>query len=469
MSKDPDVIVIGAGAAGLAAAAALRDAGLAVIILEARDRIGGRMFTVQDSRCNAPVELGAEFIHGRPPEIWNLLRQHKIRTREVNGDTWCVQNGQVTTCDFFSDVDRILKKMDARKRDQSFLKFLENCCPTSKNDSRMRQAKEWTTGYVSGFNAADPALVGVHWLVRGMRAEEKIEGHRAFRAEHGYADLLSAFEKRLGNIIVQKNTIVENIRWRPGQVEISSRGPEGRRVFSAARVLITVPLGVLQARVHEVGAIRFSPELPVQKQKAIKNIIMGKVIRVTLRFRERFWAELPKRRKNNLKTMDKMSFLLSHGGWLPTWWTMSSEKLPFLTGWAPFRCAEKLSGRSKQFVVEQALNTLHRLLGVSVRELEGLFEDAYCHDWQNDPFSRGAYSYGRVGGDGAEQALARPVRNTLFFAGEATDLEGHNGTVHGAIASGRRAAEEIVADAFQIKSAVEKQNALRSKVRQTRL
>jgi monoamine oxidase len=71
-------------------------------------------------------------------------------------------------------------------------------------------------------------------------------------------------------------------------------------------------------------------------------------------------------------------------------------------------------------------------------------EAAYFHDWQSDPFSRGAYSYGKVGSDGAQQALGSPVENVLFFAGEATDVSGHNGTVHGAIASGYRAAEEIL-------------------------
>jgi monoamine oxidase len=86
---------------------------------------------------------------------------------------------------------------------------------------------------------------------------------------------------------------------------------------------------------------------------------------------------------------------------------------------------------------------LHRLLGVRIQELEGLLEHAYFHDWQADPFSRGAYSYGKVGGDQAPKALAMPVDNTLFFAGEATDANGLNGTVHAAIASGRRAALEI--------------------------
>jgi monoamine oxidase len=87
-----------------------------------------------------------------------------------------------------------------------------------------------------------------------------------------------------------------------------------------------------------------------------------------------------------------------------------------------------------------------RLLKVSSDDRARLLEAEYFHNWQSDPFSRGAYSYGKVGADGAQEALASPVENTLFFAGEATDIWGHNGTVHGAIASGVRAAREILAE-----------------------
>ena len=449
MTKDADIIIVGAGAAGISAAVSLARAGMNITILEARNRIGGRIFTLHDSVCDPPIELGAEFIHGLPSETWSLLGSVNARITEVDGDTWCVQGGKLKTCDFFSEVDRILKKMDGRKRDQSFADFLKGCRATSKNKRTFREAKEWATSYVSGFNAADPAIVGVHWLVKGMRAEEKIEGDRAFRAEHGYADLINVFDKQLkeSGITVRTSTIVERINWSKGQVEIDATGANGDEKVRASGVLVTVPLGVLQARDTELGAIRFNPELPAAKLEAIQNIMMGKVIRVTLRFSKRFWEDLPKNRKKNTKSMDGMSFLLSHDEWFPTWWTMSPRKLPLLVGWAPFHCAERLSGQSQSFVVDRALQALQRLTGVGMRELEGLLEYAYCHDWQSDPFSRGAYSYGKVGGDGAERKLAKPVQNTLFFAGEATDIGGHNGTVHGAIASGKRAAREIARSA----------------------
>jgi phytoene dehydrogenase-like protein len=208
MPTEPDVIVVGAGAAGISAAVALARQGLSVTVIEARARIGGRIFTLRDSKYRAPVELGAEFIHGRPPEILKLLKLHNVEIREVAGRNWCVSDGRVGPCDFFSDVDKILKKMDDRKPDRSFLDFLHDCCPDSPNSPQMQEAKRWATGYVSGFNAADPALVGVHWLVKGMRAEEKIEGDHAFRAARGYSDLVEIFQEQLDDcgVLVQTNT-----------------------------------------------------------------------------------------------------------------------------------------------------------------------------------------------------------------------------------------------------------------------
>ncbi|MFY9950263.1 MAG: NAD(P)/FAD-dependent oxidoreductase [Candidatus Sulfotelmatobacter sp.] len=441
-----DVIIIGAGASGISAATALANAGLSITLLEARDRIGGRICTLQDPNLHAPIELGAEFIHGRPPEILDLLKGHHVQIREVDGDNWCVEDGRVSLCDFFSDVDQILQKMREHKnRDESFADFLKHSTSQLPDTPSLRRAKQWATGYVSGFNAADPALVSVNWLVQEMRAEEQIEGDRAFRAEDGYADLIEIFQRQLreSGILLHKNTIVDSIQWRKGQVEITASGANEIAAFSAPRVLITVPLGVLQAQDGDKGAIRFVPELPQQKQNAIQNIAMGKVIRVTLRFRERFWKDLPHSRETRSKSMDGMSFLFSHDDWFPTWWTTAPIKLPLLTGWAPFHCASRLSGQSESLVIEHSIAALHRLLGVGIRELAGLLEHAYFHDWQTDPFSRGAYSYGKVGGDQAPKALAMPVDNTLFFAGEATDANGLNGTVHSAIASGRRAALEI--------------------------
>ncbi len=289
--------------------------------------------------------------------------------------------------------------------------------------------------------------MGVHWLVQGMRAEEQIEGDRAFRSKNGYADVLDILLQDLApsGVAIESETIVDSVKWTPGKAEITAhRANEVNKScsFVSGKVLVTLPLGVLQTPDGQDGAVRFTPALPRTKIEVLAKLQMGKIIRVTLRFRQRFWETLSAPSRGS-KTLDGMSFLFSDDDWYPTWWTMMPGKLPIITGWAPFRCAERLSGKSQSFVVDHALQTLGKLLNISSAKLAQLLEDSYFHDWQNDQFSRGAYSYGGVDADGAQAALASPVESTLFFAGEATDMSGHNGTVHGAIASGRRAAREI--------------------------
>ena len=443
MSSDPAVIVIGAGLAGLAAACQLGRAGVRVQIIEARDRIGGRVLTHLDPGCDCPIEFGAEFIHGKPPEIWDLLRKAKAEITEVQGDAWCAEEDRLSPCGFWDDVDEILGQMDDSKPDESFAVFLDRCCGSPKTKAKQR-AKQRAEGYVSGFNAADPTLVGVHWLVKEMQAEEKIEGSRAFRCRNGYKDLLDVFQEELKNysVAVHTETVVQQVHWNAGNVKVGFRNEKGESTFEAPRVLITLPLSLLKARVGQPGVVQFTPELPRQKKEALDRLEMGKVIRVTLRFRERFWDSI--RPPDARASLSNMSFLFSQDDWFPTWWTAHPAKSPIITGWAPFRSAERLSGRSPSFVVEHSLQTLSTLLRVSQSELQNIFGEAYFHDWQTDPFSLGAYSYGKVGANEAQQALVEPIQNKLYFAGEATDTAGNNGTVHGAIASGYRAAKQIL-------------------------
>lgn len=430
--------------AGLAAARELGRAGLSVCILEARDRIGGRVFTIHDPNINAPVELGAEFIHGRAREIWDPLEKAGAEITEVDGDYWCISDGRLSECDFFDEVHSILEKMDDSAPDESFLEFLAHRFGAPRTKAQ-REIQRHAISYVSGFNAADPALVGIHWLVQGMRAEEKIQGDRAFRANTGYAALVNFFRDQISAYAtdLRLGTVVQTVNWRPGNVKVTAQNARGSLLLETPRVLVTLPLALLRAQSSESGIVQFAPGLPQEKREALDKLEMGKVIRVVLRFRERFWESIrpsPRSRKN----LSDMAFLFSQSEWFPTWWTTMPEKTPLITAWAPFRAAARLSGQGESFVTERALQTLSELLGPTSGELQGLLEQSYVHDWQSDPFSLGAYSYGKVGADGAQQTIAAPVAGTLFFAGEATDTAGHNGTVHAAIATGYRAAAEIL-------------------------
>jgi monoamine oxidase len=236
---------------------------------------------------------------------------------------------------------------------------------------------------------------------------------------------------------------VTAIKWRQSIVTVSTRGSDGNRSYQAKKVVVTVPLPILSTESGKEGAIEFDPPLPLEKREALEKLEMGKVVRLVLRFRERFWDSIMPLGASG-KTLANMSFLLAEDEYFSTWWTTLPFREPQITGWAPFQCAERLSGKGDAFVTQCGLQSLSRILKVHLSDLEKLLEGAYFHDWQQDPFSRGAYSYGRVGADGAQQVLAKPLRAILYFAGEATASPGSNGTVHGAIASGYRAAAEIL-------------------------
>ncbi len=287
------------------------------------------------------------------------------------------------------------------------------------------------TAYVEGFNAARAERIGVRSLVEEARASDSIGGDQPYRLLCGYDRLSEHLRNAAGDAALRLNTEVTALRWRRGAVEAEARTRTGRPAgpFTANRALVTVPLGVLQA-----GGIRFDPEPP--NLEAARRLEMGQAVRVTLRFRERFWE--------HRRATAELSFLHAPDPWMSTWWSALPLRAPLLTGWAGGAVAEQYAGRGEGFAVDQATGALARVLNIPRSEVEGQLEAWYWHDWQADPYALGAYSYAPPGGAAARRALAAPAAGTLFFAGEATNQEGHGAMVHGAIAAGRRAAAEIL-------------------------
>jgi monoamine oxidase len=417
--KDPDVIVVGAGMAGLAAARRLAEAGLRVTLLEARDRIGGRILTIRSPHEKLPIELGAEFIHGRPPELLDLIHEAGLTLFEREGEVLCHDGKKMVDCDFF-EAFGVLDDLPAEP-DMSFTEFLAG---TQLPETVAARAK----AYVEGFNAADANLIGTAALRKQQQAEEAIDGDRSFRLLEGYDRLpqflLERFQTAGGYLHL--DTAVTEINWKPGQVRVTTANPAVPELH-APRAAIALPLGVLQAR--GVGkSVAISPD--TEASPAIQKMVMGAATRLTLLFRERFWKEL----------MPELSFLLTREVPLPTWWTSFPNQSPALTGWAGGPRA--LAAPSGVALQEEALAALSRVF--QRNDLRSLLVGAHTHDWQSDPFSRGAYSYAPKGALQASEELARPIENTLYFAGEHTDTTGHWGTVHAALGSGLRAAKQIL-------------------------
>jgi monoamine oxidase len=434
-----DVVVIGAGVAGLACAQALCEAGLRVTILDARSRVGGRIWTLHPSRTNAPVELGAEFIHGLPREVWQIVERAGLQTHELTGNRWRLEQARLAPVSGSWDlIDSIFRRIDESAPDQSFHEFLENACSDLPGHARIEAA-----AYVESFHACNAGRISAHALARWHRSDREIQGHRGFRFPNGYEDLVGALAAAIKPdlLTVRLNTVVTEIAWNPNTVEVTAQSPDQQQHASirADAAVITLPLGVLQAPPGTDGAVRFRPEL-TEKADALKQLAMGSGIRLVLCFRHAFWTE-PKLVRS---PMPDMSFLSSPEELFSTWWSSVFVGTAMLTGWSGGVRADKLSGRGNTDIMERGLEVLHHVFGVPLETLRDLLQEFFVHDWQSDPYCRGAYSYALPDGKEAARKLAAPVRNTLFFAGEATDFSGHNGTVHGAIASGQRAATELL-------------------------
>jgi monoamine oxidase len=436
-----DVAIIGGGAAGLSAARALVQSGLNVVVLEARDRIGGRIYTIRDPESHLPIELGAEFIHGAAEEIDELTHDAKLTAIEVAGDRWNANQGVFRRIEeFWEDLDRVMRKLDAKRSpDRSFAEFMDR----RPGGRRLAAERRLTQQFVENFHAADPERVSERALADGGSPGEDVRERRIGRVLDGYDRVVEFLASSLGDA-VRRSAIVTRVRWAPGNVAIESRHPDGRArpTLTARAAIVTVPIAVLQASPGEPGAIEFDPDLRA-KRDALARIHMGSVVRVTLRMSERFWAADWFAKQAGAKGLDTLSFLHTADDDFPIWWTAHPARVPMLVAWRGGVGAKRLAALASEEIVEVALTSLSRQTGVSRARLRNLLEGAWSHDWEHDPFSRGAYSYQGIGGADAPRELARSLRGTLFFAGEAADSEGRTGTVHGAIAGGKRAADEV--------------------------
>jgi monoamine oxidase len=418
---DRSVLIIGAGAAGLAAAEQLSRHGVEVTILEARDRTGGRMHTVQEPGVNVPIELGAEFVHGDRNVTWEFIRASNLGTAPVSDEHWRVTKGEwEQDSEFWDELTELTEKIDTNAPDEDFQSLLNRAGDLDEKTKWL--AKE----YVEGFHAANAERMSIHAFKKAEEAAEEEGGSRQFRMAKGYSGLVGWLVTRLAqsDVRILHNTIAKTIRWEPGHVEVEAETQGGLVEHHADAVIVTVPLGVLK-----LGEIAFEPALS-EKEEAINGLEMGMVVKVTLQFRSKFWPR------------ENFGFVHSDERWFPTWWT--DERGAVLTGWVGGPRAASLSKEGRDAIEAEAICTFARILKIESTQVKEFVVRCHTHDWTNDPYSGGAYSYTPVGMIEMPKRLAEPVADTIYFAGEATDGEGHQGTVHGALASGRKAAERIL-------------------------
>ena len=443
--KRVDVLIVGAGAAGLAAARDLSQAGRTVVIVEARPRVGGRVLTVHDPQSPAPVELGAEFVHGEPLVTLELARAARLTLLELPNIHEIANTGRLTPMrDLWTMMDQVYhdlgRRLAARGRDFPVGDYLVSAQLTPQQHGLLQD-------FVEGFYAAQPERlsaksVAAEATTGGSAAENATQGNQ-FRIAEGYDALMNWLRDALDpdRVEVRLSTIAESIRWKQGGVHVTSRGADGAELatIAARTAIVTVPLALLKQ-----GAIRFDPALAA-KQRALDGLEMGQIFKIVLRFREAFWDQpgFLEQRRAPASPVEGLSFLHSPAAEVRVWWTALPVRAPLLTGWVGGVAAESLLAAEPEARLERTLAALSETIAVPRRELEQQLDTWNTHDWRADPFARGVYSYIGVGGMSAPRALARPVEGTLFFAGEATNGE-QIGTVAGALESGRRAAREVL-------------------------
>ena len=432
-----DVIVIGAGAAGLAAARTLGNAGLGVSLLEARDRVGGRCWTRCEPGLAMPVEYGAEFIHGRPAATLSLLRELRIASIERGGTRWFVKRGDLQPADrtaLLASIRAGMERAGTPRPDISFAQYLSE----RLGKHLAPDAKIMAQRMVEGYDAADPATVSARAIVAEWAGDDGTGSDVNFRPRGGYGALLGALAAGATGtgVRLQLQSVVRAVRWQRGRVQV-----EGSRLGvpfreEAARVIVTLPLGVLQLARGEPGSVQFTPRLQA-KRAALGMLAAGPALKVVMRFRNAFWERIEQGRYR------RAGFFQAPDAAFPTFWTAYPTRAPMLAAWAGGPRAARMAGLGPNAIIRQALASLRSVFGAKI-DVEAELEGSYLHDWQSDPFARGAYSYVLVGGQGARKALAASIQGTLYFAGEAADFEGETGTVAGALQSGVHAARELV-------------------------
>lgn len=442
-----DVIVLGAGAAGLACAAALDAAGLHVTVLEARGRVGGRVLTVRPGGAPLPVELGAEFVHGAPREILSLAAAAGLHPVSVAERSWVAgERGLRPARHYDADIGQVLGALDAgREPDRSIADFLAEWRATHPDRA---PAAERARRFIEGFHAADTARASERALARESELAEEQEGseEQDFRLPEGYDRLLAHLHARLGpRVQVRLGARATVVRWASGRVAAEYRGADDAPGTVPARALVvTLPIAVLQLAHDHPHGVRFEPE-PPGKREALALLATGAARRVVLHLREPVWEREALRAPGERASAAGLGFLQAPHSPIPVWWPPSPLPAPYLTGWIGGPAAEALAGVGDDEMVARAIDALGVTLRLPRAEVEALVVAGHTYDWSRDPLARGAYSYTLVGGRDARAHLARPTGGTLFWAGEATHHRGAVATVHGALASGYRAADEVLA------------------------
>ncbi|AIE73534.1 FAD-dependent oxidoreductase [Synechocystis sp. CS-94] len=422
-SDAPSILIIGAGLAGLAAAQSLMKQGYAVRVLEARNRLGGRTWT-SNYWEDAPLDMGASWIQGTEDNPITKLAE-KIATPLVmtsydNAITYGV-GGQPFTAKEEQIIEQLEKKWQGAiataqngDTDQSLQAVIENTFSLENQPLGTKQIIDWyMNSTIEHEYASSLEDTSTYWF----DADGGFGGDDAIFVE-GYQAIVNYLAK---DILIEFNQIVESIDYSEEIPTVITN----QRTYTADQVIITLPLGVLKS-----GQVKFIPELPSSKQKAIKILGMGVLNKCYLRFPKVFWP----------KKVDWIEQVPTQRGLWSEWVNIFRvNQLPILLGFNAANEGKEIETWTNEEIVESAMETLRHLFGDDIPDPT----DYQITRWQSDPFSRGSYSFNALGSHpNMRDHLAKSLNDQIFFAGEATERD-YFATAHGAYLSGLRVAEEI--------------------------
>lgn len=418
-------IIIGAGAAGLMAAKIISATGEKVMILEAAQRIGGRIQTVHLPGFRQPIEAGAEFIHGNVPVTMQLLAEARIDYVPVGGKMWQSRNGKWQPQEEVTEGwDEVMQRMQELTTDMPVADFLYQYF-SGEQQASLRQSVQQ---FAEGFDLADIFTASTF----ALRDEWMHEYEEQYRLPGGYRQLIDylADTCRQQGCDIQTGCRVKQLEYESGKVAVTLA--DGR-TFTGSKAIVTVALGILQQDENAENAICFQPAI-ADYTRAFRKMGYGGVIKIAIQFRQPFWESIS----------DDISFILSNEN-IPTWWTQLSLHNGLLTGWLGGPAADSLRHTARQTIYETAVTSLAVIFGKKVEELEEMLTAWEVFNWPADIFAAGAYSFSTLATNKALQTVMQPIQDTLYFAGEAFYTGEHPGTVEAALESGKRVAQLITA------------------------
>jgi monoamine oxidase len=417
--KKEKIAIIGAGASGLYSAYLLLKEGLDVEIFEASSLLGGRIRPLVKF-SDFPVELGAEEVHGENSLYYDFIKKKGISLVEKDFENYYMLAGKLTEesqAELDSEYNKTQKIIQEISNYQGSDVSMQDYFSTKGISKNYMHIPEALVGNEYGTSLKN---LGASGLAKSLREWSSGSDNFVVKSRSHLSIIEDLCERALK--YVRLNTQITKIDYSNSVILLED---SAKNQYKATRVIVTVPISILRD-----GDIQFIPALPFEMSSAFSKIGMGPGMKIVLKFIRKFW--------------EPNTGSIISDGIIPEYWAAGHRKSTLnnvLVGFVNGENAIQL-GKSKKDIVKTALNDLDRIFGG--KTASQWFSDSFVMDWSQEPFIRGTYSYPKVGEGNAREALAKPVKNKLFFAGEATHTEGHFGTIHGALETAVRAVNQVL-------------------------